>query len=419
VKTHAQTFGVTGAFFFLGLCLWGTLFVSRAEPQGFEKAPIILQASRVLPKELLSGPSYKVKETVTSDGFINVYEIESPYGHLNVESTELLRKRAAELNALSRIEALKGTSVYMDAAKAAALGPVQTAKALVTEPVETVKGIGSGIGNFFGKVSSAATSKDPDKDSAMSSILGQAAFKREYAYEFGVDPYTNFEPLKKALGDLAWTAAAGGLTVKAAFMAIPGATGTVVGYAGTSDTMRNLVRDKTPPELEKINRESLRSMGVDDGLANLFLTGTSYSPQEKTFLVGALASTGASHRRIFVELAAMDCEEPVALFMRIRAELMAQYFRKMRSVDRFVSAAGVPLLLTKEKGIVGLFPLDYVAWTAGFARKAMEISSAIEKMPSIKGKELWITGTVDPVARKALEERGWKVQEKIEGRLFK
>jgi hypothetical protein len=34
-----------------------------------------------------------------------------------------------------------------------------------------------------------------------------AAFKREYAYQFEIDPYTTFEPLQKALSDLAWTAA--------------------------------------------------------------------------------------------------------------------------------------------------------------------------------------------------------------------
>jgi hypothetical protein len=202
-------------------------------------------------------------------------------------------------------------------------------------------------------------------------------------------------------------------------MAIPGGVGAVVGYSGTADTMRNLVRDKTPPELEKINRQSLRSMGVDDGLANLFLSSTSYGPREKTFLVGALASmTGVSDRKIFVRLATMDCEEEVALFMRVRAELMAQYFKKMKSVDRFVSAAGVPLLLTKDRRIVGIFPLDYVAWTAGFAQKEMEVSSAIEKMQGIKGKELWIGGTVDPVARGALEAKGWKVEEKVAERLL-
>jgi hypothetical protein len=49
----------------------------------------------------------------------------------------------------------------------------------------------------------------------------------------------------------------------------------------------------------------------------------------------------------------------------------------------------------------------------------MSVSSAIERIPGIKGKEIWITGTVDPVARKALEEGGWKVEEKVGGRLLK
>jgi hypothetical protein len=40
-------------------------------------------------------------------------------------------------------------------------------------------------------------------------------------------------------------------------------------------------------------------------------------------------------------------------------------------------------------------------------------------MPGIKGKELWITGTVDPQARSALEGKGWKVEDKIQDRLLK
>ncbi len=41
------------------------------------------------------------------------------------------------------------------------------------------------------------------------------------------------------------------------------------------------------------------------------------------------------------------------------------------------------------------------------------ISSAISAMQGITGKELWITGTVDPLARQALEKKGWKVEEKV------
>ena len=406
---------ITGVLCFL----WGMGRSPLVCAQNFQKAPIFLKASEVLPREFLSGSNYTVKEMVKNDGFINIYEIESPYGILKVESTALLLKRINELKALLKIDELKGSNVYLDAAKAAAMAPVKTAEGLVTDPVGTATGIVSGIGNFFGKVSDAVTSSDPKKDKPVNAVSGQSAFKREYAYQFRIDPYTNFEPLQKALNDLAWTAAVGGLTVKAAFMAIPGGAGAAVGYSGTADSMRNLVRDKTPAELEKINRESLRGMKVDEGLTNHFLAGTSYSPQEKTFLVGALASmTGVSDRGIFVRLAAMDCEESVALFMRVRAQMMAQYFEKTRSVVRFVSAGGVPVLQTKTGVIVGAFPLDHVAWTERFAHKAMEVSTAIEKMQGIKGKELWISGAVDPVALKALEERGWKVHDKVLDRIL-
>ena len=69
--------------------------------------------------------------------------------------------------------------------------------------------------------------------------------------------------------------------------------------------------------------------------------------------------------------------------------------------------------------IVGIFPLDHVAWSAGFARKEMAVSDAIDRMQGIKGKELWIAGTVDPMARSALENRGWKVEDRVAEKLLK
>jgi hypothetical protein len=404
----------------LTIFLFGMFLTSEVLGQDFQGIPITLKASEVLSKDLLMGPNYKVVETVKNDGFVNIYELDTNYGPLKVESTALLLKRINELRALSKIEELKGTDVYLKAAKNAALGPVRTATGVVTDPVGTASGIVSGIGNFFGKAGDAITSSSPDKDKTLNSVLGQSAFKRELAYQFGIDPYTNYEPLKKALDDLAWTSAVGGLTAKAAFMAIPGAVGAVVGYSGTADTTRSLVRDKTPPELDKMNRASLHGMNIVDPLAGLFLSSTSYDPQEKTLLVGALASmTGVTDRGIFVEFAAIDCEESVALFMRVRAEMMGQYFEKTRDVDRFVSAGGVPVLLTKGGVIVGIFPLDHVAWSASFAQKGMSVSDAIDRMQGVKGKELWIAGTVDPMARSALENRGWKVEDRVAEKLLK
>jgi len=413
-------FGVAGVILFLALSIYGTVFVSMAESQSFQNTPIILRASEVLPMELLSGPNYTVRETVRNDGMVNIYEMDTPYGPLKVESTALLMKRISELKALAKIEELKGTEVYMKAFKQAAISPVKTAVEVIENPVGSVSGVASGIGRFFSNVSSSITGSSPYKDSIANSVLGQASYKREFAYQFGVDPYTSYEPLQKALKDLAWTAAAGGLTVKAAVMAIPGGAGMVIGLTGTAGSMKALVRDKTPNELEKINQNTLSNMGVPDSIIQAFMQNTSFDPYEQTLLVGELANMiGVMDRKVFIETAIMASMESVAVFLRTRAQLMGHYYEKTKDVSRFVDADGVPLLLTKSGMIVGIFPLDHVAWTAAFGQKAMTVSGAIREMPGIRGKELWITGTVDPVARKTLEDRGWKVEEKIETRLLK
>ena len=98
---------------------------------------------------------------------------------------------------------------------------------------------------------------------------------------------------------------------------------------------------------------------------------------------------------------------------------MGTYYKRIRSVDRLVDAGGVPLLVTTGGKVVVVAPLDYLAWSPIFAQKAQAVSSATRNMQGITGKELLITGTVNPVARKALESRGWKVEDNFGERLLK
>jgi hypothetical protein len=140
-----------------------------------------------------------------------------------------------------------------------------------------------------------------------------------------------------------------------------------------------------------------------------------FDPYEQTMLVGHLASMkGVANAKVYVGTAAVATDESVAVFLRVRAQLLALYNEKEKSVASFVNVAGFPMFLTKAGVVVGIFPFDHVAWTAGFAQKTMTVSSAIKEMHGATGKELWITGTVDPVARKALDDRGWKVKDKFE-----
>jgi hypothetical protein len=404
----------------LVLYLFGGIALTPAVSQDFQKTPIVLLASEVLPRSLLMGPNYRIKDAVINDGLVNTYELDTLYGPVKVESTALLVKRIGELNALTKIEEIKKTDVYLKALQGAAMAPVKTAVGLVENPVGTVEGIGSGIGRFFSNIGSAVTGGgSPYKDNVANSLLGQASYKREYAHQFGVDPYTPFEPMQKALNDLSWTATAGGLTVKAAMAAIPGTAVAVVSYTGTAGSLKALVNEKTPNELAKINTDKLYGMGVPVPVVNVFMQNTVFDPYEQTLLVGYLANmTGVRNSRVYVEKAAGAMDESVAVFLRVRAQLIGLYNEKEKSVASFVDAAGIPMALTKDGVVVGIFPLDHVAWTAVFAQKTTAAASAIKEMPGITGKELWITGTVDPLARKVLEENGWKVQDKFQEQIL-
>jgi hypothetical protein len=405
-------------FVFIGLIslslVSGIVLTEPALAQSFQSTPITLKASEIMPKDWLKGPNYTMKETVTNDGVVSTYHLDTNYGPVVVESTVLLLKRIHELIALHKMEQLQGTDIFANAAKGAATGPLTTAKGLVEDPAGTVQAVGSGIGKFFGRVSESAKSDDPYQASATQSALGQASSKREFAYQFGVDPYSPYPPLQKTLDSIAWTAASGSLTVKAAFSAIPGGVGTVVSLTGTADSLRSLIRDKTPVELHAINASRLSEMGIPDSLAKVFLNNFTYDPQEQTLLIGELANMkSVRDKSVFIAAACSAQQESMAVFMRVMAQLMASYNEKTKAVERFVEAAGLPLLRKKDGTVVGIFPVDRVAWTQRFANKEKAISEAIRKMPGVKGKQLLVVGTMDQTARKALEAKGWKIEERF------
>lgn len=291
--------------------------------------PIHLQASQIIYQNLLRGPNYWVEENIKNDGFINTYTLQTSYGPLVIESTELLKIRQGELLAVEHMEKMRRTDVFKDAFKSAAKGPLKTVKGLFTSPVDTVTGTVTGIGRWFSDVGRSLTSDDPHQENVMKTALGYGAAKRKFAYELGVDPYSNFEPLQENLGELAWSAVGGGLTIKAAFGAIKDTPGKIVRGAGSSASMKKLVRDMSPEQLEDINTEKLEKMGVSKSLIKAFLNNKAFNPQEATLLVGALEEmTTVKDKDKFLAEATLARDESVARFTRLRAQLMAEYSKK-------------------------------------------------------------------------------------------
>jgi hypothetical protein len=151
----------------------------------------------------------------------------------------------------------------------------------------------------------------------------------------------------------------------------------------------------------------------------MFSMNRHFNPTEKTLLVDALDKmTGVEDRRLFIRAAARADEEAVALYMRVRAQMMAVY-SKRNPVERFVDVGGVPYLLTKKGRIVGVAALDHILWTERLSKVERAVSKAIGDMDAVQIKEIRFTGTLNKAALAALESRGWQVEDRIQGKLFK
>ena len=379
----------------------------------------MLKSADFLPAALLTGADYKIAEQAKNDGLVNEYSVTDPGGSAAIESTQALMIYIKERSALEKIEKISKTDEFKEAFKKAGLGPYNTAKGLVTEPVDTVKKIGTGIGRWFSDVGSSIVSKDPNQPGVAKTALGQAAAKRMFAYRLDVNPYTANKELQDKLDSLAWVSFAGGLTVKAAFAAIPDMPGTVISLSSTSDSMKKLIRDKSPAELHDINKKALLAMGVTPQLAEEFLNNYFFDPCDKTLIVGALESMkGVGDRSAFIWNCFGVKDRSVALFVRFQAECMAAYALEAKGIKNMVDVNGKTFLRTNDNAVVGVFPLDYIAWTQNLDQKEQLFSAAIDKMKGITGKRIIVYGKVDPQARTVLEQRGWSVDEKSRDFIF-
>ncbi|HSK31174.1 MAG TPA: hypothetical protein VLA17_14545, partial [Candidatus Limnocylindria bacterium] len=200
---------------------------SKVKAQGGYEPSAILGASKILPPEILAGPNHRVDERVYNDGFLNRYTVLSKFGGIVAVSTPMLRKRIAEVNAMVRMEQIKGTKEFGSSLREAGTDTLAGFKNLATKPVDTVKGAVSGLAVAFRRAGDAITGpkRSDAEDSRVKDLIGFSKTKREYAYLFGVDAYTDNEKLQERLDEIAWAGYAGGLTWAAAMAAVPGGAG--------------------------------------------------------------------------------------------------------------------------------------------------------------------------------------------------
>jgi hypothetical protein len=218
-----------------GLCLSLAMISSAAADD------IRVKVDKFLPGELISGQHYTMAATAEIRRAIAIYQLTTDYGNGEVTSTVALLERINELEAISTLAEMKKTDVYTDALKKSAGGPLDTAKALVDDPVGTVSDTAKGLGNLFSDIGYSIVSGDPSQENVAKTAVGFGAAKRQLAFKLGVNPYSGYQPLQDQMSEIAWTMVGGGLTVMAGFSQISSTAGQVVRITSGSNTARKLV----------------------------------------------------------------------------------------------------------------------------------------------------------------------------------
>jgi hypothetical protein len=408
---------------FVGAVL-GAMLLAAVVPvfaqQPYE-SPAVLSASKILPPELLSGPNHRVQERVTSDGYLNIYQIDSKFGTFTVVSTALLRKRIGEINAMVVMEKVQGSKEYVDSIKEGGLDAMTSALSLMTKPVQTLSSAAQGLGAAFTRIGEGlfGSTRSQSEESRVKDLIGFASTKREYAYQFNVDVYSENQKLQDMLNRISWAGYAGSLTWSAAMSAVPGGAGVAMTVIGTNKVLNQVFQNTPPVELRKMNSDKLNAMGVHPEIADAFINNSMFSPREQTLLVHALGEmNGVADRGAVVRLALASQNSPEALYRQRQAQMYAGFHKSVTPLERFIPLGQFAVSRTVDGALVANLPLDYLVWTEPMAKLFTGANQLVSTLSGIKEKQIWLTGTLSPRARKEIESRGWKINDRTEAQLF-
>ncbi|HEY4256595.1 MAG TPA: hypothetical protein VGM66_05230 [Candidatus Udaeobacter sp.] len=392
--------------------------VRRAEA-AFEELPE-LKASGILKPELLKGPHYVVREPVPTASGINQFTIDSDFGLFEADGNEMLLQRLKEIDAIARLRDVSRTDEFKKSLVAAAKSPLNSAKNIARDPAQAISNVPKGIMKFLGRAKKTVqnvgkgSGEDEGEGSRLKDVMGYSDKKRKIALQMGIDPYSTNTVLQKELDDVAWASWAGGFTFSVATFPVSGPIGAALTVTNLNSTVDQLLREKSPSELEQINRATFRAMGASASDIERILHGGAFTPtQSTTFAVNLKSLKGVANRGAFVKVAAQkSTTEADALFCVHTAALMNQIHEKI-PIARITMLHDFPICVAKDGTIVVALQWDYAAWTSG----AASFTDEVQKLAAQSGKNsnvfVALSGQVSPRLRQELETRGFTVHDRL------
>ena len=376
-------------------------------------------AKDVLPAAVAAGVDYTVSDPVVADGYMYQFKVKSPYAVFDVTGTGALRKLEREIWAIGQLKQVTKSDAFLKSLKDQAGKPLVFAKDVITRPGDTLTGIPKGVGRLFSNATTAITNeKDPSQESKTKELLLVGSFKRDYAARFDVDPYSGNRVLQDELDKIGKAAAYGSWTASAAMIPISGPASTVITATSLSKSFNNIVSTEPPSRIRVINEEKLSQMGIASDVAKRYLDHPTYTPRQDLLLVDSLHRLGAATGRDAYLTAAMAAADEVeANFFVNMAQILRGYHEKQGPITGITMVGPLTVAQTKAGAAMIPFALDHGVWTANADKLSQELKTNYRAPGFSGGFELWVTGTLSPRGKQALQARGFTVVEQVGGRI--
>lgn len=386
-------------------------------PQGDEPPPVF-KAADLLPPAVARGAHYQVGDDVRTDGYFHEFTMTSEFGAFDAIGRTMLAVRIQEVDALATLKDVSKTEVFLEAAGQSVVKIGQAAANVVTDPVDTAKGLGAGIKRFgvnLGRRTQRAIdsqqdsqadgddsgkAKDSAAESAAMSILGVTSATRRWAKKVGVDPYTTNAVLRQALEDIGKVDAAGSIATK---VVVP-----IPAVVGMTSTVGDLVWGKDPEEVRKINEQRLKALAVSDAVAKQFFANPHLTLTYQTRLVAALTAVKASGCADYVQTAAEARHEREALFFVESAEMLQRWHARQPVVSVLTDSRA--LVAGDRRGNAAvLLPLDWVRWTAATDEALRAIATRARRELKATHLQMVLTGGTSPRAAREIAAQAYTI----------
>jgi len=347
------------------------------------------------------------------------YVVESRFGEFEAYGRDELDLRLREVAALTQISETSDSEVALKAVARGIEGDVKSVVSVVKDPVGTVLGIPRGIGHLLGGYRARAkelshkaastdaagdgkTPKDEPKNLARQYVdryMGLSKAERRWYAKLDIDPYTRNEVLRRAVRRLGKIDSGVSFGMKFVSAGVP--------YAGEARRALDAIYNEDPAVLRKKRRAALAGFGLTPAEVERFENTLLLDPTRQQALVDAMqALQGVDGREELLRTAMnVTSEVEVEVFLRSTRQLLRMHAN--RPVARLVAGVRMPCAQFADGRIAIFAAFEAVQWTSEVAGYE---GAVLNSLPAdIPAREVWLSGTLSPRARAALERRGWEV----------